>query len=107
MVYDFWLPSDPLQPPIYYYAYIFNCKIKLYYGYIFLIYISTLAVAMCLVYLAIFSTSDAFVCSIIVAVAERCKLLVRMAPVALVPGKRGEVTPMFKAWIKYHQQYEL
>jgi hypothetical protein len=58
------------------------------------------------VYVSIFCVSDAFVCSVMVAVAERCKFLAKIAPEALLPGANGEVTSYCKAWIKYHQQYE-
>jgi hypothetical protein len=44
------------------------------------------------VYVSIFCVSDAFVCSVMVAVAERCKFLAKIAPEALLPGANGEVT---------------
>ncbi|XP_065350241.1 uncharacterized protein LOC135946109 [Cloeon dipterum] len=86
-IYDFWWFSDPMVLPTFYYLYAFN-------------------ISMIGVYYSIFCASDSFNCSVFVALAERCKFLAQTAPKALLPDRRGQITPFFAAWIKYHQQYQ-
>ncbi|CAB3377679.1 Hypothetical predicted protein [Cloeon dipterum] len=86
-LYDFYWFTDPYSTPTFYYLYCYNCLVVV-------------------MYILVFCTSDAFTCSSLVALAARGEFLIETAPAALMPGERGQLTPMFKAWIKYHQRYE-
>ncbi|XP_065335199.1 uncharacterized protein LOC135936351 [Cloeon dipterum] len=86
MSYEIWFPTDSHLKPTYY----------------FLILWQMLSA---LVFTAISCSCDAFCFSLVVAASERADFLAQTAPMALVPGTRGQITPIFKTWIKHHQCY--
>ncbi|KAF4520107.1 Odorant receptor 36 [Ephemera danica] len=87
LLYEIWLPwGDPHEWP--YYPYVLLWQEFVY-----------------LMQSCVNAVTDAFICSLMLAAAERGAFLARVAPRALLPGRDGEVTRMCRAWIRYHQHY--
>lgn len=57
------------------------------------------------IFTAISCACDSFVCSLVVAITERAIFLTKTASVAFLAGSRGQITPIFRTWIQYHQSY--
>lgn len=65
------------------------------------------AVLAAVIFTAISCACDSFVCSLVVAISERAIFQTKTASMAFLAGSRGQITPIFKAWIQYHQNYLL
>ncbi|XP_059487513.1 uncharacterized protein LOC132203629 [Neocloeon triangulifer] len=86
MSYEIWFPTDSHLKPTYYILIIWQ-------------------MISALIFTAISCSCDAFCCSLTLAASERAAFLAQTAPMALLPGARGQITPIFKTWVKHHQSY--